>query len=100
MKRRKLLLTSEHENPIKLNSRKLQAVIKMKNLLIKAKLSERMNLNTLTRKKINQLAILCFKNPLRVMRPSCSSCEVRLPSKFRLAVGALRTDKFRGVLWN
>ena len=72
----------------------------MKNLLIKAKLSERMNLNTLTRKKINQLAILCFKNPLRVMRPSCSSCEVRLPSKFRLAVGALRTDKFRGVLWN
>lgn len=32
----------------------------MKNLLIKAKLSERMNLTTLQRKKINQLPILCL----------------------------------------
>lgn len=55
-KRRKTLLTSEHENPIQLNSRKLWAAIK-NGEFIKAMLSlKKTNLNTITRKKLNQLA--------------------------------------------
>lgn len=34
------------------------------------------------------------------MLPSRPSCEVSLRSKLPLAMGALRTDKLPGVLWN